>query len=630
MDRKQKHLLVLLLTLLCTGAVFIATRRQGAPHPRGEDPKPHPNGNGSVQIHSPGAQDHKPRTNPPPITSEIYKELTDHGWDDLTAQRAAQLNGPWLSLLAKENPKALQRQRKLLAALGAYPQWNELLFQHPEAASLLATAEKPQPIAKVLQEAGEDYGLVAGLYVRHIAPVDAIRLTNALEDNRDLICSLIRRGLVGSEVLFLFDRSTEAGQEYQKWLREILRIKLNANEDKLASLVHLLLNQGPEILKKMEQDESFRRDFRQKLWPRLTRVVAKTDGMFEFYLDEPHVWKILQLPEGEKLLRDWGALAPRLLYGEEGYPKELHSRVIPALIHGDNLSIGPLVQYRKEVLFQQLLKRPLSPETMTGLLRRLNAAGDGYRKLLENFVTLSDKALSEEVGPPPSGVKTWIPLYFTYYAGKKLVQGRRVSGMDWLVAVADPVAFSLPLAKGISKGHRLGAAAFNATLKRTGLALARRRFSRNIINRLDSKDAEPEAMRWSVTALLSQAQAPLRQEIQQSTTYEITRPVELFFRYSHQGSASLRRWGSLEARLYMRRDARSFLALGKTAAGQSSVQYLNRLAEAILPHNGNRSRSDVGSEPLIEAIQTEHRRLEAWRKNVSTWWLMNAGRMIPE
>ena len=59
--------------------------------------------------------------------------------------------------------------------------------------------------------------------------------------------------------------------------------------------------------------------------------------------------------------------------------------------------------------------------------------------MFTKYNKLDDKALSDEVGPPPSGVITWIPFYYTLYeVPKKMLQGREPTGMDLLSAIADP------------------------------------------------------------------------------------------------------------------------------------------------------------------------------------------------
>lgn len=593
MDRK-KHLLLLSLALLCVGSVYIVSRQ-------------------STQLHSQHITvDHSPSsksvTEPAQPHEQIEQQLIDAGWDRASAKRVVRLNREWYTRLARTHPEHLTRQIHLLACLGARPEISDVLFRYPETAPLLAMSEEPQRLARVLRESREHMPWILGLYVRHAAHADAARLTDALEHNRLLIIQMLQKGLIGSEALFILDRSHAANREYEFWLREVLAAKFNAPKEQLASMVHLLLNQGEEIRRRLRHDNDFRRRFRRELWPKLHRVVIQSGGMFEFYLDEPYVWEVLKLPEGERLLKDWGALAPRLLFAKDGYSDGLQEKVIQALLLSDNLAVQALIAHRKNETFRKLLKRPLTAQTMTHLLRRLDAAGEGANKLLKHYEGLSNTALSEEVGPPPSGLKTWIPLYFTWYAGKKLFQGRKVNTLDWVTAVVDPVSFALPLVKGLGAGKRIGAAMFNATLKRTGVALARRQFNRDISGSLEKVEWQPELLRWSITELLTRLQNP-RQLHAPNEVVDITRPVELIFQYAHLGSTTLQRWQKLDARLLMRRDGRAFLYFDSMSRHTELFTQLNEWATTIIPS---------------EEKSSESKRLLIWQQYISAWWLMNA------
>ena len=78
-----------------------------------------------------------------------------------------------------------------------------LFESHPETASLLAAA-----------------------------PEDAAALANALEIHRSLVCRLIKRGLIGSQALFIFPRNNAGALEYDRWLSDVLDVQ---SEDKLSS-----------------------------------------------------------------------------------------------------------------------------------------------------------------------------------------------------------------------------------------------------------------------------------------------------------------------------------------------------------------------------------------------------------
>ena len=255
--------------------------------------------------HPPGPPPDDPQTT---LRRKISEELVNAAWDSQAAKAVVKLNGDWLAILAQENPNHLQEQIRLLKGLGKYPQLAFFLQEHPEAAGLLAEADDPLLLAKSLE--GDHYEQVASLYVQHPVAEDASALAQALENNRDLICSLLQRGLPGAEVLFVFHRDREGAAEYERWLREVLTAKLSLSDQELASMEHLLLNQGPEIRRRHQTDAPFRQRFRNQLWPALSRVAAANKNMFELYLDEPGVWDLPGAAPGGKTLERLGA-SPR-------------------------------------------------------------------------------------------------------------------------------------------------------------------------------------------------------------------------------------------------------------------------------------------------------------------------------
>jgi hypothetical protein len=153
-----------------------------------------------------------------------------------------------------------------------------LLEQHPEAAGLLAGADDPDLIGQVLSDAGHDCDLVAGLFVQHAAPEDAARLAEGLHKHRDLICDLLRSGLLGAELPFLFHRGTEGEEEYDRWLvTEWQARRRDSDEDRIAFLI-FLLDQGQALRDRLNIDAKFRATFRVEVWPRLARVVEGHKG----------------------------------------------------------------------------------------------------------------------------------------------------------------------------------------------------------------------------------------------------------------------------------------------------------------------------------------------------------------
>lgn len=587
-----------------------------------------------------------------PHRHDYIRRLTEAGWDRGAAEAVVGLNAEWFEIQEEENPNGLKRQLKLLAELGQNPTLQRFIAEHPETAGLLAAAENPEQIAASLDSADDDYQLVAGVYVQHAAPQDIRELAAALDRNRDLIVALQQRGLIGCEVLFLFDRQDPAAEVYESWLREAIEAKSAGSDVEFASFVNLVMRHGRPIRRRLRDDESFRSRFRDELWPRLQRAAAGEQGTFELYLDEDRIWDLVALDNGEELLKRCGLLPIDLLFGypeidHPPYPRPLHNRVIQILLRREDRTIHALMKFRGEPLFHQLLARDLSSDTLSAALTQLFSAGPNYPETLARYARLSDTALADEVGPPASGIVTWVPFYYTVWeVPKKLLQGREPTGMDLFSAAVDPIFLIVDVASG--GGAAAGRKAllvggkettevatrklaekgseklFVTTLRDTGLELARKQVGKEVAEKMGEK----ELVNWTITGTMSEMQQAVRSAIGKATTFEITRPVQFMFRYSGLDRETVKRFTGLEARLFMRGDAKVYVRLTNVAGavvGSRSAALFERTAQDLAL--GTAFESEPGQEIVHEGVKqaiSAKEKLKAWQQNVSAWWLLNA------
>lgn len=585
---------------------------------------------------------------------EYARRLTNAGWNQNSAESVVELNKEWFTILADENPGGLELQMKLLEGLGGRPALSRFLSEHPETAGLLAVAEDPEGLASLLDSARNDYATIAGLYVQHVGAVGVADLSEALKENSDLICQLQARGLPGCELLFIFDRNAEGAEEYEHWLREALQAKFAASDAEFASFINLVMRQGPALREKLSRSESFRTRFRTELWPRLVRVVDGGHGTFELYLDEDSIWEMLALDNGEELLKRCGLLPLDLLFGHpeidhKAYPEHLHARIVQILLRREEQAIHALMKFRGEPSFEEFLGRDLPAEVFSASLTQLFRAGPNYPETLKLFARLSDKALIEETGPPPSGLVTWIPLYYTVYEiPRKLAQGRQPTSMDLFSAAVDPLFLAVDIFSGGSfpAGRRIliagGKEAADAasrklvqkgwqkvivtTLRDSGLELASKQLGKDIA----AKMGEKELVSWSITAALSEIQHCVRTAIGKATVFEITKPVQFMFQYSRAGRQTWKRFTGMEARLFMRGDAKVYVRLTNTAGavlGSRGAAFFERTAQDLAL--GAAFESELGQDVIQEGLKTgvsAADQLRAWQQNVSAWWLLNASR----
>ncbi len=591
-------------------------------------------------------------------STQYVDRLTAAGWEQRAAESVVELNAEWFAIQKEENPAGLEIQLKFLSNLGKHPDLHGFLVDHPETAGLLASASDPQLVAESLRFAANnrannsDYHRVTGLYVQHASARDVTDIALLLKDNHDLICMLLGRGLLGCEALFIFDRESLEADEYETWLREIIESKSAASDEDLASFVNLVMRHGPAIRGRMREDEDFRQRFRSVLWPKLTNVVASQQGSFEHYLDEERIWDLLARENGEVLLRRCGLLPIDLLYGypeidHPAYPESLHERIIQILLRRKELAIHSLMKFRREPQFHKLLQRDLSPDTRSAALAQLHRSGTNYPEKLALYERLGDSALAEEVGPPPSGIITWVPFYYTLYeVPKKRLQGREPTGMDLFSAAVDPLflivdvatgggtvaARKVLFAGGKEASKRVGkemaekgvGKVFVTTLRDTGLDLARNRVGKEVAEKLGEKGL----VVWRISGAISQMQQMVKSTIGKLTTFEITNAVQFMSRYSGVGRETWKRLTGMEARLFMRGDAKVFVRIGNVPVafiGTRSAALLNSTAQDL--SIGAMAESDPGQDALhggVKLVLSAKEQLRKWQQNVSAWWLLNA------
>lgn len=589
-------------------------------------------------------------TSPGPSGDEaLAAELGASGWSDDAAQAVVGLNREWFAIQREENPAGFARQSTLLKGLGKHPRLMPFLAAHPETAGLLISQDDPFLIVDSLDgSSDEDYELIAGCYVQQPDPAAARALAIGLKENRELVCTLKRRGLIAAEVLFVFDRGIDAAWEYEAWIRDTLRSRIEGSDEQLASFANFLMYQRSEILKRLREKPDFRKRFRQELWPALGRAAGSDKGMLELYIDEPRVWDVLALSNGESLLRHAGMLSIDLLYGFEeikhqAYPEELHPHIRDVLLNGEGPTIDALFRYRGEPLFRRLIARPLTSETRRAALHQLTLAGPDYPSLLARYDRLSDEALAEEVGPPPAGLITWVPFYYTVYeVPKKLMQGRDPSTMEWFQAICDPAFLVIDITSGgggkiardtITRGVRKVAEkvvengtpkVMKITLRNTARELAKKSLGKKIAENL----GEREGAQWMVTGSLTEIQRTLRNAAGRVTTFEITKPVQFIFRYSGVGRTTWKRWTKMEPRLFMRGDAKVYIRLSNLAGavvGSRAAAFIERTGKdlalgAIVESEPGQKVTQTGVEKALSAKE----QIDLWHQQISAWWLLNA------
>ena len=557
------------------------------------------------------------------------QSLHDQGWDEVTATEVVHLNQDWFAHLAEKAPQELDEQLARLGRLGKYPQFSSLLQKHPELAGLLAGSEDPRLVAKTLSDEG-CYPYLTQQYSLQAAPDDALALAKALERHGETICKLAKRGVPGASALFIFPHETVAGKEYARWLDEVMRSALSKPDDELAERTSFLITEGGDIRRRMERDPAFRDQFRVTLWPRLVRTVQ--NDQFSVAVAESLVWDLLMLPQGEALLKTWGPEVPaNLLFGEISYPKELHETVITLMVNDDQETVNLLMRFAGEPALYTFLQRGL-PWDLTGeaLKEAAKSCPEDFEKPCPAFLQtvnrynqMTDEGLSDTLKPEPGGPKMWIPFVSSYYVAKKMTQGREVSAMDVLFLGFDIATVAVPIGKvagGILKGvetgttRKIGENMASQQLKKYSQDQIAKQINPQFALRIADHKLVPQAMKNLLNKfmpLVSKTEALVNKAdaiVAQHTAFDATQPVQFIFEKSGISRTTLKRITGLEARVFMRKDAKVLIYPTFGASGS----FLRETAKNAIGEIGE-AASDLATE--------------AWKKNASSWWLINATNM---
>ena len=572
---------------------------------------------------------------PPDLEPRLVEWLEKKGWRRRAAQQVVALNKPWLSELEREDHAELERILDHLAALAEHRTLMGQLEKQPEIAGLLAAADDPRPVARLLKH--DTSGTYYNLFAMYPAPEDIADLTAALERNGRWIEALLEKGLLGSEQLFLYPRDGAGVDAYEQWLGDVLRPRLR-REDELASMVGFLFLHGDEIRRRLNSDADFRLRI-GALWSKLERVVASNGQALETYFDAPAgLWSFLTLDEAEDLLLRWGPLAVQLLYGPEAYPANLHRWVIPILLEGNNSTVEALVQLRGKPGLEELLTR----ESLSSAIRAraLSAAvdsGDPSGRL-RYFQRLDDRALSEDLSTDSDGIEDWIPLYTTYAVGRKLWQGREVGGVEAVVALVEPLTFFIPSGKpamraaltggkgAARKASREASEAFVRSVRTGSQRRIRAQLGRHeTVDRLVTMRANP----WSFSQGMTQMQRQVRQSFAERTTIEVTDTMLTLRRVSSVRIRSLQRIQRVDPQLFMASDRQFFLLPANGIAGPG-LDFLRDGARDFLLEQGMETaaeHTDLG-EQVARPLNRAGEELQVWKQHLAAWWLANGSGLV--
>lgn len=225
-----------------------------------------------------------------------------------------------------------------------------------------------------------------------------------------------------------------------------------------------------------------------------------------------------------------------------------------------------------------------------------------------------------------------VPMSQGVFAALDVVPGTTVGkGAGKIVLTLGKQQFVEVLEKGISKegldfvlskslrkfAGQLGSEMAEETVREAFERYARHILVKRMGKRIAARAVKSMLKPWLRHGLLLQTKTTLRQRgskaLASNMSIDITDLTRTLFKHGSD-RASYRRLTNLEARLFMRRDARIFVTVEKNSLSTAMKRFF---ATTAIDAAGELATS----APARKVAQTS---LEAWQKNVSAWWLMNA------
>jgi hypothetical protein len=578
-----------------------------------------------------------PKVQPATGEPSLVDQLVAADWDREAAETVVTFYGDWFrELRASDRPyydatvvllKNLKdRDRNKVA---------HALVKRPELLGLLAVADRPQELASVLTDP-EHGELLASLFLTNLHRDDLRMLAAVLtgdggEDGRR-IARLTKKSVVAAEALFAvaYDSAdgalTEDAEAYLKWLRTAIRDVSNSSTldesgAELADFALFVLSEGPDLRDRL-RDPQFRTSL-SKRWETLQRLVveyrdakrrelsaekkpvdpAELPG-FADLAALPGIWEFASEKRAPELFKRFGPLAVDLCWPTE--KPELRSRVADLLLESnasseravvDVLMRGPLREHLKPFIEDRAVRADLLALVAQDLYGK-EAKGDGQNALVKRLDQLS--AILKSAGPagvrvilapPDAGWVKYLPGYDIYRVVGKYNAGEEVSDGDLLWAAADVTTF----APGVVFTTQLVKSGAKGTVKNSTVALLKKKLTKEAAEKV----GEVAVTRFSVWFVARSAFNTMRAALNKLSVgpartvmakIDVTNWVRFAYTRTKLGRETFKRFTGLEARLFMRADAKVFLSIHRPTVKGAAEIVLCKIILGVA--------ADHGIEPL--------------------------------
>lgn len=580
--------------------------------------------------------------------SDVWIErLIAAHWTPTAAQSIITINQEWFTELAANHPQPFERILRDLEALGQLPNWINLLERHPEIAGLAIGAENPRLLYRVLTATSQAcWPWILQQYTFLAAPPDAAKLTVALERHQKPICQLAQAGIPGAAAVFLFDETRSGAKEYASWLEHTLLTpalrnswrssKPDTANTSLIENVTFAVTQGPELRERMAKNPEFRHRL-PELWQALNRAIADTslrEEKFALVAAEPQIWDLLQLDEGEEILRNWGPEVPiALLLGPTAVPQDLQPMVLRALHQQHDDVVAVLQKHLGDQNLYNLMRRTdLDVYQIERVLNALDGfcpdCPNDYSTRLAYFARLSPAAIQSQFAPPATSIVTWMPFHNESATVYKALLGREVSTAEWALLGVSVVATFVP-GGALLKGTKVVA----QNLKSPTVQELAKKFFKTIAPQLTTVQqvlpkAFSDVLKQQIVPFVGKHVA----QLEKLTTIDIKTPVQWMFEKTGIGRESFKNLTGLEARVFMRGDAKVFVYPTRSQYVRDYVK--DKIQDTIVDTFKTKvtptkvaatvlTGSEIADYAIAHAKTDANQQYQDWQRNASQWWLLN-------
>lgn len=615
-----------LLTILCVAASITAAYYCREDLSRLVWPEPPGETTGPINLPENGVDAEK-------IAAELNSRLIASGWSQEAAEATIALNLDRYCWLRNMANTVLEREIKEYESLRPNPLLTQFLEKHPEMAGVMLMAYDPDAVANGILKckSAEDTQRIIGSFVKYTDKDEMSKWAAAVARHGPCIAGLLRRCPAWPiDDLFVFPpNKLSVTNEYSQWLDDVLLpTALPETDEETSSLIEFIILASSEIRTRMDNDFRFLEGFRSRIWPAFARCVRsssekhKCRPAWELFASTPEIWDLLKRSDGEALFERAGPLAADILYGKEAVHPDLREKAAQLLLLGNQelVEIGMLSKWNQDLEFRRLmLDRNLTDDQLLTICQKIDDAKDGADLILQ-FNKKSDQALAVDIGPPPEGLRTLIPGFAIYYAGKKMVQGSSIGPTD-VIGIAGDILTVVTIGGSkvlLESGKQATKAALSQALKKEAV---------KDIARLTSKEiAEQAGERELGSILVHQALKRLpegiREQLLKSAVIDVTCIARGGFKIGKQfglGRKSMDKLTSLEARVFMRKDAKVLVSLPSLAVGNHPcAMFLNATAVNGL------FDATFGLPPvqaaMIKGIKVASTEAERQKQNLACWW----------